>query len=116
MQLPSGVEIMPKTIDNTSIGVSQQLFNINSTTLQQPDPVEHSENGHKPCQTGDIASNKISQQLPEKKGEREGVESVPPNGVLQTPVGGEQGEGDRIVPTILWRLSLSLPTAIVNSC
>ena len=79
---------MAKTLDNTSIGVSQQLFNINSTTLQQPDPVENSENGHKPSQTSITASHKISQQITKDKGEREGVESSSPNGVLHSSRAG----------------------------
>jgi hypothetical protein len=36
---PSGFEIMAKTLDNTEIGVSQQLFNTESTTIQHPDSV-----------------------------------------------------------------------------
>jgi hypothetical protein len=61
---------MAKTLDNTWIGVSQKLFNINFTTLQQPDPAESSGNGHKPCQTSIAASYEISQQPTGEKGER----------------------------------------------
>jgi hypothetical protein len=43
---------------------------------------------------GDIANQKISQQLSTIEGEREGIESSTPNGVLQTTVQGEQGEGE----------------------
>jgi hypothetical protein len=85
---------MAKSLDNISIEVSQQLFNIQSTTFQHPDSVESSQNAHKPCQTTNIAYHKISQQLSRKKGEREGTESSPPNGVLQNPVRGELGEGE----------------------
>jgi hypothetical protein len=93
-QFPSGVEIMAESIDNTSIEVSQQLFNTESTTIQHPDPVEHSENGYKSDSTINVADQKISQQLPKKKGEREVVKPSTPNGVLHNPVQGERGEGE----------------------
>jgi hypothetical protein len=85
---------MAKTLDTTSIGVSQQIFNTESTTIQHPDLVENHENGHKPDQTRNSAPHKISQQLPKKKGEREVVKPSTPNGVLHNPVQGERGKGE----------------------
>jgi hypothetical protein len=41
------VKIMAKTLDNSGIGVSQQLVNTHSTTIQHPDSVRQSENGDK---------------------------------------------------------------------
>jgi hypothetical protein len=85
---------MAKILDNAGIGVSQQLVNIDPTTIQHPDSVEHFENSHKAYQISDTAHYQISQQLSDTQGEREGVESVPPNGVLQIPVGRELGKGE----------------------
>jgi hypothetical protein len=75
-------EQMAKTLDIIEVKDSQQLFNIDSTTIQHPDSVESSQNSHKLYQTSDADSSKISQQLPKKKGEREVVKPSTPNGVL----------------------------------
>jgi hypothetical protein len=92
---PSGVEQMAKSLDIIEVKDSQQLFSTESTTVQQSDSVEHSKNGHKPHQTGNTAHDKISQQLPEKKGEREVVKPSTPNGVLQNPKQGSVGKGGK---------------------
>jgi hypothetical protein len=91
--LPSGLDIMAKTLDNNGIGVSQQLFNIDPTTIQHPEPVGQAQNSYKLGITSNTADKKISQQLSDTQGERGGLESSPPNGVLQNSVQGEQGEG-----------------------
>jgi hypothetical protein len=85
---------MAKTLDNTRISVSQQLFNTDSTTIQHSDSVGQSENGHKLDMASNLALHKISQQTTGEKGEREGLESSPPNGVLQNSGQGKRGEGE----------------------
>jgi hypothetical protein len=104
---PSNVEQTSKTLDKSAIDVSQQLFNIDSTTTQHPDPVESSQNGHKPYQTNDTAHNKISQQLSESKGEREVVKPSTSNDVLYNPEQESEGEGGK-------NLFLPLPSSDVR--
>ena len=38
---------MAKTLDNTGIGVSQQLVNIDSKIIQHPDPIGQTQNSYK---------------------------------------------------------------------
>lgn len=75
---------MAKTLDNTGIGVSQQLVNTESTIIRHPDSVEQEQNGYDLGTAEDTANQKISQQITKDKGEREGVEASPPNGVLHS--------------------------------
>ena len=81
-QFPSSVKQMTKTLDNTWIGVSQQLVNSDSTIIQHPELVGEPQNGHKLCQEANTAHHKISQHPSGEKGEREGFKSASPNSVL----------------------------------
>jgi hypothetical protein len=91
---------MAEKLDIIEVNDSLQLFNTESTTIQHPDPVESSQNGHKLRQTSDTAQKKISQHSPESKGGREVVKPSTPNGVLQAPVQGGGGKGEITHTTI----------------
>jgi hypothetical protein len=91
---------MAKSLDIIEVKDSLQLFNTESTTIQQPLPVEAPQNSHKPHQETNSTSNKISQHSPESKGEREVVKPSTANAVVQTPVQGGGGKGEITHTTI----------------
>jgi hypothetical protein len=91
---------MAKILDNICIGVSQQLVNTHPTIIQHPDSFKQIQNGYNSKLARHTAYKKISQHLSGEKGEREGLESSPPNGVLQTPVQGGGGKGEITHTTI----------------
>jgi hypothetical protein len=87
-------EQMAKSPDIIEVKDSQQPLNTESTTIQQPNPVESPENSCKHCQVSNTAPHKISQHLTVEKVEREAVKPSTPNDVLQTPVQGGGGKGE----------------------
>jgi len=71
--------------------LSLHPFGLNREVLDPAGQFQNSYNSELAVYTAD---HQISQHLSVEKGEREGTESDSPNGVLQTSVQGEQGEGE----------------------
>jgi hypothetical protein len=80
----SRVESNAETTTGKEIEVSQQLFNINSTTIQQPENVEGEEKAQTLDEVKNTETQEFIQHITKDEGERGCVEQSQSSSVLQT--------------------------------
>jgi hypothetical protein len=77
------VELTAERIAGEELDFSQQQFNTNSTTIQQPENVEWKENESIVDVVKDTKNQPVSQHTPREEGERGGVEQTQLGDILQ---------------------------------
>jgi KaiC/GvpD/RAD55 family RecA-like ATPase len=80
----SGVDLTAETTTGKELEFSQQLFNINSTTIQHPEIVDFKENESTVDEAKDTEPQEFIQHTAKDEGERGCVEQAQLDGVLQT--------------------------------